>query len=437
MIGTGTHIYDSQRNTVAVPLYGFQNRWMVDRARFKIGHMCRQIGKSFIVALEVVDDAIETGDDWVLLSAGERQSKELMQKVSMHCRAYSIAASDIEETFFEDTKYTLLTVTLPNGARIFGLPANPDTARGFSANVVLDEFAFHKDSAAIWKALFPTISRGYKIRIVSTGQGKGNKFHALITGDNDWSKHSVDIYQAVADGVPHNIQELKDAIDDEEAWQQEFENKFIDEASTLLSYELIASCQDVTVPPEILYEDFDLNAFSFEPVGSVYGGFDVGRKKDRSIFWLNELLGDVYWNRLLLVFHKVKFREQQSLLADIIRKINLTRICIDETGIGMQLAEDTVDEFDQYRVEATSFTLKSKSDMATRMLRAFEDRRIRIPVSRVLRDDLHSVKKIMTTGGHVRFDSEHTKEGHADRFWAGGLCLLASDEVVVPQCILI
>ncbi len=437
MIAAETKILDSQGNKVAVPLYGFQKRWMGDKNRFKIGHMCRQIGKSFIVALEVVDDAIETGDDWVLLSAGERQSKELMQKVSMHCKAYAIAASDIQETFFEDTKYTFLIIYLPNGARIMGLPANPDTARGFSANVVLDEFAFHKDSAAIWKALFPTISRGYKIRIVSTGQGKGNKFHALITGDNSWSKHPVDIYQAVADGVPHNIDELKEAIDDEEAWQQEFENKFIDEASTLLGYELIASCQDDTVPAEILYEDFDLNTFDFEPTGSVYGGFDVGRKKDRSILWINELLGDVYWNRLMLVFNKVKFREQKSLLCDIIRKINLTRTCIDETGIGMQLAEDTVDEFDQYRAEAVTFTLKSKSDMATRMLRAFQDRRIRIPVSRVLRDDLHSVKKTTTVGGSVRFDSERTKEGHADRFWAGGLSLLASDEVLVPEVVLL
>jgi len=437
MIAAGTRILDSQGNEAAVPLYDFQNRWMVDKSRFKMGLMCRQIGKSFIVALEVVDDAIETGDDWVLLSAGERQSKELMQKVSMHCKAYAIAASDIQETFFEDTKYTFLIIYLPNGARIMGLPANPDTARGFSANVVLDEFAFHKDSAAIWKALFPTISRGYKLRIVTTPQGKGNKAHAIWTGDNSFSKHFVDIYQAVKDGVPLNIEELKKGIDDEDAWNQEYLILFIDEASTLLSYELIASCQDDTVPQEILYEDFNLNAFDFEPTGSVYGGFDVGRKKDRSILWMNELLGDVHWNRLMLVFNKVKFREQKSLLCDIIRKNNLTRTCIDETGLGMQLAEDTVDEFDQYRAEAVTFTLKSKSDMAIRMLRAFEDRRIRIPVSRVLRDDLHSVKKITTVGGNVRFDSERTKEGHADRFWAGGLSLLASDEVLVPEVILL
>jgi len=80
-----------------------------------------------------------------------------------------------------------------------------------------------------------------------------------------------------------------------------------------------------------------------------------------------------------------------------------------------------------------TFTNAVKNDMATRMLRAFQDRRIRIPVSRVLRDDLHSVKKVNLPGGGIRYDAERTKEGHADRFWAGGLSLRASDEPDKPQ----
>ena len=434
MVSTkNTQIYCLDGQKVAVPLYGFQRRWLADRDRFKFGLMCRQIGKSFIAALEVVDDAIETGQDWVLLSAGERQSKELMQKVQTHCRAYAVAASDIDETFFEDTRYTLLTITLPNGARIMGLPANPDTARGFSANVVLDEFAFHKDSAAIWKALFPTISRGYKIRIVTTPQGKANKAHEIWTADNGWSKHFVDIHQAVADGVPHNIEELKAGLDDEDAWNQEFLILFIDEASTLLSYELIASCQDETLKTEFDYADFDINSFVLETTNPLYIGYDVGRKKDRSVLWLNELVGDVYTNRLLLTFNNIKFADQKERLWDIITKLKVNRANIDETGLGMQLAEETVDRFDTYRIEAVTFTSATKNDMATRMLRGFEDRRIRIPVSRVLRDDLHSVKKVNLPGGGIRYDAERTREGHADRFWAGGLSLRASDEPDKPQ----
>jgi len=427
-------------SNIAVPLYGFQNQWMRDKSRFKAGLMARQIGKSFIVALEVVDDALETGENWVLLSAGERQSKELMQKVKMHCEAYSIAVSDIQPDSFlasDGIRYTILTIYLPNGARIIGLPANPDTARGFSGNVVLDEFAFHRDSKMIWRALFPTIARGYKIRVISTAQGLGNKFHSLWTSDNKWSKHFVDIYKAVADGVPHNIEELKEGIDDNEAWQQEFECLFIDDSSTLLTYELISSCMDQKLDPEILYDDFNLDGFNPEFKGPLYNGLDIGRKHDRSISWTNELLGDVYWSRLILVMNKIKFREQQSMQSRLIRKLGIRRSCIDQGGIGAQLAEDTIDELGMYRVEGVDFTNAVKADMAVRTLRTFEDKRIRIPVSKVLRDDLHSIKKTTTAAGNIRFDAERTKEGHADRFWGLSLSLMASEEASVPEVIVL
>jgi len=422
----------------AVPLYGFQGRWFTDRARFKIGNMARQIGKSFIVSLEVVDDAMETGADWVLLSAGERQSKELMAKVKMHCEAYSIAASDIQASEYSvnDVRYTLLTIYLPNGARIMGLPANPDTARGFSANVVLDEFAFHKDSDRIWKALFPTIARGYKIRIVSTPQGLGNRFHRLFTGDNEWSKHRVDIYQAVKDGVPHNLDELRTGLDDEDAWLQEFEVKFIDDATAWLTYEMIAACQSDRVAREISYDDFDLAAFDFTPTGRLFAGVDIGRKKDLTVIDIEEQVGDVFWNRLELVLPNIKFRKQEQILFSVLRTLNIERVCIDATGIGAQLAEDTVDTFGTYRAEEVSFTNAAKNDLATRMRRMFEDKLCRIAVCRRLRDDLHAVKKTTTAAGNIRFDAERTKDGHADRFWAKALAFMASDAgVVMPELI--
>jgi phage FluMu gp28-like protein len=423
--------------TPAVRLYDFQARWLADKSRFKIGNICRQAGKSFMVSLEAVDDSIETNKDWVLLSAGERQSKELMSKVKMHTEAYQIAASSIQQDFFEDTRYTMLTIHLPNGARIMGLPANPDTARGFSANVILDEFAFHKDSDKIWKALYPTISRGYKLRIVSTPQGMGNRFHTLFTGDNTFSKHFVDIYKAVSDGVPHNINELKAGIDDEDAWNQEYLCLFIDEASAWLTYELIAACADDSVADEIFYDNFTLRDFNPQFTGPVYCGVDIGRKRDLTVFNLGEQLGDVFWDRLTLILPKVKFRDQQKCLSDLIRKFNITRTCIDSTGIGAQLGEDTEDEFPG-RVEAVDFTGDVKNDLATRTLRIFQDRRCRIASSRVLRDDLHSIKKTTTAAGHIRFDAERTKDGHADRFWAKSLMYMASDEgIVKPECILI
>ena len=53
-------------------------------------------------------------------------------------------------------------------------------------------------------APFPAISNGYKLRVTSTPNGKGNKFYELMTSgelDGVWSCHLVDIHTAVADGL--------------------------------------------------------------------------------------------------------------------------------------------------------------------------------------------------------------------------------------------
>ena len=422
----------------AVPLYKFQQKWISDKSRFKIACVSRQCGKSFMVSLEVALQAHEDGETWVLLSAGERQSKELMYKVRMHLEAISAAAASIEEDIYEagDDKYTMLTIVLGNGGRIIGLPANPDTARGFTGNVVLDEFAFHRDSDKIWKALFPTVSRGYKLRIVSTPQGMGNRFHQLFTGSNNFSKHLVDIHQAVKDGVPHNIEELKEGIDDDDAWNQEYLCLFIDEASSWLSYELIASCQHKDIPGEILYDDFNLSTFKLNITGSLFGGVDIGRKHDHTIINIDELLGDVFWNRALIVVPKKKFQVQEDFIDELIQVLGIERTCIDSTGIGAQLAEDLVTKHGEHRVEEVPFTNPVKKDLAVRTKRVFEDHRTRIPICKKLRDDLHAVKKITTAAGNTRFDAERTKDGHSDRFWAKALTYMASDQpVIVPECI--
>ena len=67
--------------------------------------------------------------------------------------------------------------------RIKVLAANPRTARGFSGDLILDEFAFHEDSAAIWEAAEPIISSNpdFLCRILSTGNGRRNMFYQLIS----------------------------------------------------------------------------------------------------------------------------------------------------------------------------------------------------------------------------------------------------------------
>ncbi len=68
--------------------------------------------------------------------------------------------------------------------RIKDLAANPRTARGFSGDLILDEFAFHHDDAAIWEAAEPILSsnKDFLCRIASTGNGRYNMFYRMATG---------------------------------------------------------------------------------------------------------------------------------------------------------------------------------------------------------------------------------------------------------------
>lgn len=418
----------------ALTLYPYQQRWVMDRARFKLGLFARQTGKTFTTTLELTDDvfaAEATGakSPWVILSRGERQAKEAMEEgVLRHVEAYGLALKELAWDNFDfydpdsGIKRTALQVVFPKRNKITALPANPDTARGFSANVFLDEFAFHRDSRKIWSALFPVISAGFRLRVTSTPNGKDNKFYDLATGtDPVWSRHRVDIHQAVADGLPRDIAELKRALDDDDAWLQEFELEWLDEASAWLSFDLINAVEhDHAGVPE------------HYAGGPCYVGVDIGRRRDLFVVWVVELVGDVLWTREVIARKGASFAEQDFILDDVFARYRVIRACMDQTGIGEKPVEDAQRRHGTSRVEGVLFTPANKLTLATGGKERFEDRTIRIPMGDAeLRKDLHSLKKIPSpTGGTPRFDAERDSSGHADRAWA---CFLACNAAAGPS----
>ena len=410
----------------AVPLFDYQRRWFLDRSRFKIGKFARQTGKTFTTTLEIVDDCFahelqKRGTRWVILSRGERQAKEAMEEgVKRHAQAYQLGVTDFGETQWlgaNGVAYRALEVQLPSGSRITALPANPDTARGFSSNVFLDEFAFHKDSGAIWKALFPVISAGWKLRITSTPNGKSGKFYELDTAsDTTWSRHVVDIYQAVADGLPRDLDELRAGLADEDAWAQEYELKYLDEASAWLSYELITSCEDPDAGDPDGYQ------------GNVcFVGVDIGRRSDLFVIWVWEQIGDVLWCREIIELKRATFARQDEALDEVMRRYRVGRACMDQTGMGEKPVEDAQRRYGS-RVEGVLFTGPNKLVMATAGKERFEDRTVRIPEGRPpLRSDLHKLRKVASATGAPRFVAERDDD-HADRTWAGFLGIHAASD---------
>jgi phage FluMu gp28-like protein len=410
-------------------LHPYQARWLQDKARFKIGRFARQTGKTFTTTLEIVDDCVEhdlngARTRWIILSRGERQAFEAMDEgTKRHMAAYGMAADLMEiDIKIDDASYRAAQITLPNGSRITALPANADTARGFSSNVFLDEFAFHRDSRAIWGALFPVISKpGLKLRVTSTPNGKNNKFAELWTDKTGiWSKHSVDIHQAIADGLDRNAAELKAGLADDDLWRQEYELEFLDEASAWLSYDIITGCEDEAAGRPEAYQG-----------GRVFIGNDIARRNDLWVAWVLELLGDVLWTREIVTLKGASFAAQDAEIERLMGRYNVERLVMDQTGMGEKPVEDAKARYGHGRVVGLHLNGAVRMNVASVAKMKFEDRKLRIPAGdNVLRADLHKIKKVNSETGMPRLIADRDGAGHADRAWAVMMAIAAADPFI-------
>ncbi len=431
----------------------YQRAWIADQARFKIGMFTRRGGKTFGSCGEIVDDCIKAEMDrrkvrWTILSRSEFTAKEALEDaLKPMTRAYYAVLKGLsnrgQPQFVEDefhvpahqrevrqgdqfhmvdvpeARYRTQEVHFPGGSRVVALSASPDAARGFGGNLLLDEFAFHADSRRIWGSAFPVAARGgHKIRVISTPNGKGNKFYELMASDDgSWSKHHVDIYEAVRQGLDVNIDELRAGMADQDAWAQEFELAWLDEAAAWLDYDLISACEANSAGDPSLYMG-----------GMCFVGVDIAARNDLFVIVVAELVGEVLVVREIIVRKRISFAEQDRLLDDVMRRYRVVRVAMDQTGMGEKPVEDARRRHGSERVQGVLFSAASKLDLATTLKESMQDRKTRIPAGDpVLRADLHSVKSQVGLTGIRRLVADRDGNGHADRFWALALAVKAAD----------
>ena len=402
-------------------LYPYQRRYLADGSRFKAGMWSRQTGKTFTTTLEAVLDVLDAESQgrtsrWTILSVSRDRALDAMDSgVKLHLRAIGAAFEALDVPFAADELAHMVRIGT-RGSYIRAVASKPSTARGMSDNLILDEFAHHQDNRAIWTALLPVVSRpDLKLRVISTPNGRGDKFYEIMTApDSIFSLHVVTIYDAVADGLPRNVEELRRAMADPVAWAQEFECQFVVEATAWLTYDLIDGCEDPAAPGEYAG-------------GPCYVGMDFAARGDLTVIAVLEEVGDVLWLRELVTLRATSFAQQLAELDRIMREYRVIRAALDQTGMGEMPVQEAQRRHGQYRVEGVLFSPARKLDMATALKERMEDKRLRLPVGdQPLRADLHSVQRVAGPNGAPRLVAERTEAGHADRFWALALACSAA-----------
>jgi phage FluMu gp28-like protein len=471
--GAANEIYDP--NCKLLP---YQRRWAEDDARWKFGLMSRQVGKDFASGYEGVRDILRAekkGErrDWLIAAPSERQSLESLGKWKEWAQAFKASLKGYEEER-ESGGESLLksaTITFPKGSRVIAVPGRPDTVRGYSANVLLTEFAFFESPDLTWRAILPSITnpmRGgvKKVRLITTPNGIGNKAHEIwsknyrpidngqLKIDNaeaaggtpsdatgtvalpgKWSCHFVDIYTAVKEHLPVNIEELKAAIDDPEGWAQEFECQFLDVQAVLLPYELIATCESEEASAAVPAEFWQTTA-----PWPIDMGIDFGRRQDLTVCWSNARLSDVAQTIEVLELANMSTPDQVALLRPRLQRAR--RVCLDYTGAGIGMGDYLVREFQEWKpdahkygkIELCVFSQTLKVELFSKLRMAFEKRGVRVPVNRAVREDLHSVNRVTSETGGITYRAPRGAGGHADRCTALALALRAGQGEARGSC---
>lgn len=422
-------------NEPPVSLYEYQRAHVESVARFNWMNWSRQTGKSFASTLRRVLRGLRRRRNQIFLSSSERQSRELMMKAKQHVQALDHAFEFVEtDMSLGEIKYRQLEIVIPAlDMRLIGLPANPDTARGFTGDVLLDEFAMHKDSRAIWGSVFPSVLRGDgELDVCSTPKGKANKFYELA-GNEEFHRSTLTIHDAIADGLDVDPEVLYRALGDEDLWQQEFLCQFVDDATAFLTYDMIAGAEDARLNYALDFADLE------DTKQRVYVGVDIGRRRDLTVIWLFVQEGLQLRHLGIVEMTKARFADQFDMLCQILEHRSVRKMCIDASGLGMQLAEQTAERYGLHRVEECTFTAQFKAQIAGWLRVRIEGRSMSIPVSVDLRNDLHSVQRMVTSAGNITLQASRENGSHADRFWAGALAVYAADsglgdvEVRIPK----
>ena len=146
----------------------------------------RQWGKSTVVAVKAVHHAwFRPSSLTVVVSPSERQSAEFLRKASAFLRRLGVRPRGDGDN--------AVSLLLPNGARIVGLPGVESTVRGFSAVslMLIDEAARVRDEQYL--AVRPMLAVGPgDLWLLSTPHGRRGFFYeAWANGGPEWLRISV------------------------------------------------------------------------------------------------------------------------------------------------------------------------------------------------------------------------------------------------------
>jgi len=453
----------------------WQDDFIRNRNRYISLLKSRQTGFSFVVAIKGLVKALDPARTQYTKQFVSYNEEDAQEKIRYARQFYDSIPNRYKKKLVHQTA-TMLEfedVGSKTTSRLISLPCRPP--RGKNGDVCLDEFAIYlpRLSKEIYTAAsFCTLRRGC-IEVGSTPLGTIGKFYEICT--NRESYPNFDRYfipwwyaKVMCKDVRGAVQFAKEMETAErverfgtdrlislfqnstlEDFQQECECVFIDSSASYISLELIYANtpgrREEDIPANIekdedyfaakrdveihCFKDADELILNYSPekYGSpLFMGLDIGRTSDATVFYI---IGVINGKKRSVLRHEMRnadFDAQTAVLNKLMENLPIYRCCIDDGGIGRNLAENAHKRYGE-RAERYHFDLQSKEILAMGVRTGLERREYELDNDRDFHAQIHSIKRTPSSGGSFRYNAERNEKGHADSFWAWALASYATD----------
>lgn len=405
-------------------------------------------------------------------------AREFIGYVADWAKAFDPAAQAFGEYFFPDPDHPEKTIqafraSFASGFTVVALPSVPRALRGMQGMVIVDEAAFHDDLEEVLKAAFALLIWRGKVVVISTHDGDGNPFNALVQsireGRKPYALLRCTFADALRDGLYRRICERSGepwSVEAEAAWRAEivafygdgadeelfcipragggayFPMPLIEAAATAVPVVRLAlSDAFAALAPHLREAEIrDWCERELTPLladldtdDRHHFGQDFGRTGDLSVIW-PLAVGKTMLRRtpFTVELRNVPFEQQRQILFFVVDRLpRFSGGDMDAGGNGAYLAEVAWQRYGESQIRQVKFTADWYRENMPPIKAAFEDQAFVVPKDRDTLDDFRMVRVV---GGVPRVPDlrrkeaggEATKKRHGDAAIAGALAYTAS-----------
>lgn len=164
-------------------------------------------------------------------------------------------------------------------------------------------------------------------------------------------------------------------------------------------------------------------AIKLADANGVWAGLDPARKKDQWGLVLSSPMGGKATVIGRFILKDAPFYIQEWIINKLLADPRTAKLCIDNNGLGYQLAENALLGWGEMRVELYSFTNAEKEALASRMKALYSSERIMHTGDREIIRQVGSLRKKISPNGNKVTIEGGGSDNHADIAWALALSL--------------